>query len=141
MAYNFFVDSDILLDVLVDRKPFVNESYELFKAQYNNLAQLYTTASIILNVQYTGNKLLGKIIAKNAIKELLSFIKICITSKETILKAYNSSFSDIEDGVQYYSAATDKSIDFFVTRNTKDYKNADEHLKIIMPSEAIKILS
>ncbi|MEP6682512.1 MAG: hypothetical protein ABJA35_04595, partial [Parafilimonas sp.] len=60
MAYNFFIDSDVFLDVLVERKPFVEESFELFKAQYNKLAQLYTTGSIILNVQYSGNKLLGK---------------------------------------------------------------------------------
>lgn len=141
MVYNFFVDSDILLDVLVERKPFLNESFELFKAQYNNQAQLYTTASIILNVQYTGDKLLGKATAKTAIKKLLSFIKICLTDKDTILKAYNSSFTDVEDAVQYYSAAADKLIDFFVTRNIKDFKSADEHLKIVTPAEAIKILS
>ena len=141
MAYNFFIDSDIFLDVLLDRKPFVEESFELFKAQYNKQAQLYTTSSIILNVQYTGNKLLGKSIAKSAIKELLVFVKICLTDKNILTKAYDSGFSDVEDAVQYYSAASDKAIDFFVTHNTKDYKLADEHLKIITPNEAIKILS
>jgi predicted nucleic acid-binding protein len=139
MAYNFFIDSNVFLDVLVERKPFVEESFELFKAQYNKLAQLYTTGSIILNVQYSGNKLLGKTVAKAAIKELLLFIKICLTDKAIIQKAYNSSFADVEDAVQYYSAAADKVIDFFVTRNIKDYKHADEHLKIITPAEAIKI--
>ncbi|MEP6466946.1 MAG: hypothetical protein ABJB05_11610, partial [Parafilimonas sp.] len=99
------------------------------------------TGSIILNVQYSGNKLLGKVVAKAAVKELLLFIKICLTDKAIIQKAYNSSFTDVEDAVQYYSAAADKSVDFFVTRNTKDYKHADEHLKVITPAEAIKILS
>jgi len=141
MAYNLFVDSDVFIDVLVKRKPFVTESYELFKAQYNNKAQLFTTASIILNVQYTGNKLLGKAAAKTAIKKLLQFVKICLTSKETILKACNSSFADVEDAVQYYSAAADIAIDFLVTRNVKDYKQADTHLKIITPAEAIRILA
>ncbi len=141
MVYNFFIDSDILLDVLVERKPFFENSYELFKAQFNNQAQLYTTASIILNVQYSGDKLLGRTIAKAAIKELLSFIKICLTDKTIITKAYNSSFADVEDAVQYYSAAADKAVDFFVTRNTKDYKYADEHLKVVTPFEAIKVLS
>ena len=141
MIYNFFIDSDIFLDVLVERKPFVDESFELFKAQYNKQSQLYTTASIISNVQYMGNKLLGKATAKAAIRELLSFVKICITDKNIITKAYNSSFTDVEDAVQYYSAAADKAVDFFVTRNTKDYKHADEHLKIVTPAEAIKVLS
>lgn len=126
--------------MLVERKPFFPESFELFKAQYNNLAQLHTTASIILNVQYIAHKLLGKQAAKSAIKELVSFIKVCVTDKPVIIKAYNSSFADVEDAVQYYSAAEDKSIDFFITRNIKDYKNADEHLKIITPKEALKIL-
>ena len=141
MAYNFFIDSDVFLDVLVERKPFFQESFELFKAQYNNLAQLHTTASVILNVQYIADKLIGKQAAKSAIKELLSFIKVCMTDKTIITKAYNSSFTDVEDAVQYYSAAEDKSIDFFITRNIKDYKNADEHLKIITPKEALKILN
>src|ERR1035437_175364 len=30
MAYNLFVDSDILLDVILNRKPFVDHSLELF---------------------------------------------------------------------------------------------------------------
>lgn len=141
MAYNFFIDSDILLDVLVERKPFFDNSFALFTAQYNNLIQLYTTASIILNIQYAGNKLLGKTQAKAAVQKILSFIKICVTEKQAIVKAYNSQFTDVEDAIQYYSAAADNSIDFFVTRNIKDYKNADEHLKIITPAEALRILS
>ena len=81
MAYNFFIDSDIILDVLLERKPFFNDSYALFTAQYNNHVQLHTTASIILNVQYSGDRLLGKPVTRNAIKAFLSFIKICLTDK------------------------------------------------------------
>ena len=141
MAYNFFVDSDVLLDVLVERKPFFAESFELFKAQYDSHAQLFTTASVILNVQYAGNKLLSKTVARAAVQKLLSFLKICITDKRTLIKAYSSSFADVGDAVQYYSAVADNSVDFFVTRNVKDYRTADEHLKIITPAEAIKVLS
>ncbi len=91
MAYNFFIDSDILIDVLIDRKPFVEESFELFNAQYNKLAKLYTTASIILNVQYIGNKLLGKAGAKAAVKEMLLFVKICLSDKNILINACNSA--------------------------------------------------
>ena len=141
MAYNFFVDSDIFLDVLVERKPFFNNSYALFTAQFNNQILIYTTASVILNVQYSGDKLVGRTITKYGIKELLTFIKICVTDKSIVAQAYNSSFADVEDAVQYYSAGADNSIDFFVTRNVKNYKYADAHLKIITPAEAIKIFS
>jgi hypothetical protein len=93
----------------------------------------------MLNIPF--NKLPGKAIAKAAVKKLLSFVKICVTDKGTINKAYNSSFIDIEDAVQYYSAAADKAVDFLVTRNAKDYKYTDEHLAIITTSGAVKILS
>ncbi|HYK45044.1 MAG TPA: PIN domain-containing protein [Parafilimonas sp.] len=121
-------------------RPFFAESFQLFKAQYNNQAQLCSTASVISNVQYGGNKLLGKMSPGAAVQKLLSFVKICVTDKRTIVKAYNSPFGDVEDAVQYYSAVADNSIDFFVTRNVKDFKHADEHLKVITPGEGVKIL-
>lgn len=141
MAYNFFLDSDVILDFLMERQPGYENSRQLFENKIKNTANLHSTAAIILNVQYISQKIIGKAKATELIKNLVLLFDICFTSKETILKAYNSSFTDIEDAVQYYSAAADKSIDFFVTRNTKDYKNADEHLKIVTPSEVIKILS
>ncbi len=141
MAYNFFLDSDVILDFLMQRHVHYENSRKLFETKLKSAANLYTTAAIILNVQYISQKIIGKARATELIKKLVLLMEVCVTSKETILKAYNSSFADIEDAVQYYSAAADKSIDFFVTRNTKNYKNADEHLKIVKPSEVIKTLS
>lgn len=141
MAYNFFLDSDIILDFLMERRPHYENSNQLFEKRVNGTINLYTTASVILNVQYLSQKIIGKERSVALIKNLLSLFNICISSKEIIVKAYNSSFTDVEDAVQYYSATADKSVDFFVTRNTKDYKHADEHLKIVTPAEAIKILT
>jgi predicted nucleic acid-binding protein len=141
MAYNFFLDSDVILDFLMERQPWYENSRELFEKKLKGDAGIYTTAAIILNVQYISQKIIGKAKAILLIQKLLSLLDICIISKDTIIKAYNSPFADIEDAVQYYSAAGDKSVDFFVTRNAKDYRPADEHLKVITPAEAIKILS
>lgn len=141
MAYNFFLDSDVILDLLMERQPHYENSRKLFENKLTNAINLHTTAAIILNVQSISQKIIGKLKATELITKLVLLIDICFTSKETILKAYNSSFADVEDAVQYYSAAADKAVDFFVTRNTKDYKYADEHLKIVTPFEAIKVLS
>jgi len=35
---------------------------------------------------------------------MLSFVKICAIDKNILLRVYNSSFADMEDAVQYYSA-------------------------------------
>ena len=141
MAYNFFLDSDVILDFLMERYPHYQNSRELFEMNLKGDAGIYTTGSIVLKVQYLSQKIIGKPKAAQLVQKLLSLIEICVTSKEILLKAYNSSFADVEDAVQYYSAIAEKSVDFFVTRNVKDYKYADEHLNIITPAEAIKILS
>lgn len=141
MAYNFFLDSDVILDFLMERSLHYNNSRLLFNNRIKNVINLYTTSSVLLNVQYISEKIIGKANAYKLIQKLVLLFDICHTSKETILKAYSSSFADVEDAVQYYSAVADKSVDFFVTRNTKDYKYADEHLKIVTPAEAIKVLS
>ncbi|HEY2728068.1 MAG TPA: hypothetical protein VGI61_12905, partial [Parafilimonas sp.] len=114
---------------------------ELFEKKLKELNHFYTTTIAILNVQYISQKVIGRARAVQLIQKLILLFNICITPGEIISKAYNSSFTNVEDAVQYYSAAADKSVDFFVSRNTKDYKHADEHLKIITPAEAIKILS
>lgn len=141
MAYNFFIDSDIILDFLMEREPYYAVSKDLFERKSGGEINICTTATVILNVQYISQKIVGKEKSIQLIKKLVLLFNIIFTSKETILKAYDSGFSDVEDAVQYYSAVADRSVDFFVTRNTKDYKMADEHLKIITPAEAIKILS
>lgn len=141
MAYNFFLDSDVILDFLMERQPYYFYSNGLFEKKIEGIANIHTTAAIILNAQYISQKIIGKSNALQLMQKLVSLFNICLTPKEIILKAYNSSFTDVEDAVQYYSAVADKAIDFFVTRNIKDYKHADEHLKIVTPAEAIKILS
>ena len=141
MAYNFFLDSDVILDFLMEREPYYPVSKDLFERKLSGEITMCTTAAVILNVQYISQKIIGKEKSIQLIKKLVSLFSIIFTSKETILKAYDSSFTDVEDAVQYYSAATDRVIDFFVTRNTKDYKHADENLNIVTPAEAIKVLS
>ena len=141
MTYNFFLVSDVILDFLMEREPFYVFSKDLFEKKLSGEITICTTAAVILNVQYISQKIIGKEKSIQLIKKLVLLFNISFTSKETILKAYDSSFTDVEDAVQYYSATADRAIDFFVTRNTKDYKHADEDLKIITPAEAIKILS
>ena len=55
---------------------------------------------------------------------LMSIINVLVVNKETILQAMNSSFKDLEDALQNYSAESDKTIKVIVTRNVKDYKGS-----------------
>ena len=73
---------------------------------------------------------------------LSDLLKIVIMTKidgETIRQVFEEKrVRDLEDLIQYYSA-TEKKIDFLVTRNIKDFPKTDEII-IISPDELMKIL-
>jgi predicted nucleic acid-binding protein len=60
--------------------------------------------------------------------------------KEAILQALQSSFRDREDAWQYFTALMVRA-DYFITRNTKDYRAAVDALPVYTPQEFSKLLS
>ena len=54
-----------------------------------------------------------------------------------MLEALNSKFKDKEDALQYYTALY-HGADYFITRNTKDYKHKTIALPVFSPQEFMK---
>ena len=140
MGYKLFVDSDVLLDVILKREHLVDQSLELFFHRSKETVQLFTSSSIIINTQYIGEKLTGRAHAKIGMKKLLNFLEIVNPAKESILRAYDPNFTDIEDGIQYITALDNEDIDYYITRNTKDFRMNEAHLPVLTPSQFLKLL-
>ena len=140
MAYNIFIDADIILDVLLKREDFYQDSYAIFILGEQDEINLYSSSSIILNVQYIGTRLLSnkKSVAKTIYYLLENFIDVINPTKQTILKAYDSDYSDYEDAVQYFTAKDSGIIDYFVTRNVKDYKKENNGIPVLTPSQYLR---
>ncbi len=119
---NLFIDTDVLLDIVLDRKEFFKDSYAIFQKFENGEIVLYTSSSIIINAQYVGQKLIAKVQCRSVINYLLNYFIILDADINVIKKAYQSKFPDVEDAVQYYTATRDGNIDFFVTRNIRNFK-------------------
>lgn len=142
MAYNIFIDSDIILDVLLKREGFYEDSYAIFVLCEQEYVVLYTSSSIILNVQYIGGRISSKKnVAKTIYYLIEKFIEVINPTRQTILKAYDSDFSDYEDAVQYLTAKDSGFIDYFISRNVKDYNKASKILPVITPSQFLKQIS
>ncbi|NNU34883.1 hypothetical protein HK413_14015 [Mucilaginibacter sp. S1162] len=60
----------------------------------------------------------------HSLQRLRSVISIIEVNEVVIDLALKSNFSDFEDAVQYY-AARSANVDFIITRNIKDYKDAN----------------
>ena len=140
MDYKLFLDSDVILDVVLQRDGFYQNSFPLFKMMEDQTVLLYTSSSAIMNVQYLSTKFIGKNKAVEGIKYLLNFLEILDCNKKILLKAYNTKCRDIEDAVQYFTAIHAETVTHFISRNIKDYKEIGERfLPVLTPLQFLKL--
>ena len=125
-------DTNIILDVLLNRKEFVEYSANIVGMVESNQIEGYLSATTITTLDYLISKTKNKKQAKTEIIKLLAIFKIAEVNSKVIELSVNSEFDDFEDAVQYYSGEC-CGAESLVTRNTKDYKNAN--LPIYTPEE------
>lgn len=101
MSNNLFINTDIILDIVLDREEFFENSSSIFGLYENGELILFTSPSIIINAQYTGQRLISKEKCKLTINYLLNYFTILEANLSILKKAYQSKFSDIEDAIQY----------------------------------------
>jgi predicted nucleic acid-binding protein len=131
-----FLDTDIILDFLGDRKPFSQAALKIFLAGHNKQIALYTSSNSITTAYYILCKLTSEKRSRELITDLLGHITIIPVTHSTLESAFTSSFKDVEDAVQFYTALTTSEMDCIVTRNIKDYKRST--LTVISSDEFIK---
>lgn len=117
----YFVDTDVILDLLTKRIPHFHFSAVLFTLAEMGKYELFTTPTVMANTFYILRKQLGNEGAKTALRRLRIIIHIIDSSEKVIDQALNSAFSDFEDAIQCYTAIND-GINCVITRNVKDYK-------------------
>jgi predicted nucleic acid-binding protein len=130
-----FIDTDIILDLLCKREPFYSYAAEVFTMGDTGVITLVTTPLVFANVFYILRKILGIGKAKELLRKLRIMIEVVPLNDKVIDLALNSSFSDFEDGIQYFGAR-EQGIKLLLTRNVKDYKETD--LIIQTPEEYLK---
>jgi len=131
-------DTNIILDVLLNREPFVKLSANLVSAVENKKIEGFLCATTITTLDYLISKEINRNKANVEVRKLLSIFNISEVNLKVLELSLNSEFKDFEDAVQYYSGEC-RSVGGLVTRNTKDYKQAK--LPIYTPDELWGIIS
>lgn len=134
---NLFIDSDIFLDVLLDREPFSDDSSKIFDLSVFNTHQLYSSAICIANIYYICSKFVGNDKARKHLNTIKPLFKIVPTSDISIQQALDLDFADLEDAFQYFTAL-DHSLDVIITRNTQDFKRSK--IPVLTPTEFLAYL-
>ncbi len=129
------LDTNVILDVLLDRESFKEDSLNAMKKAINEGHILYISASAVTDIFYILKKANGKTKAINYLKNLLSILNVAVVNENCILNALNSKINDYEDAVVDETAVY-SSIDLILTRNIKDFKEAKTI--VMTPSDYLK---
>jgi len=119
-----FIDTDIILDLLLQRDPFFVHALELFRRIESGEFNAHVSALIVWNIYYLVEKYSGKKKAHQKVTELRALLKIIPVDEKIIDLSLQSDFKEFEDSIQYF-AAKSKNITTIITRNKKDYRTGD----------------
>lgn len=132
------LDTDVLVDVAIDRRPFAASSSDLLDRLERfpgSGAIAWHTAS---NFYYLVARAQGDGSARDFIAELIRFLMVAQTDTEALRYAASLSMLDFEDAMQV-AAARSCGATHIVTRNLRDYVRSP--IPAITPQEAISVLS
>jgi predicted nucleic acid-binding protein len=123
MSPRVFLDTDVILDLLLRREPFFAAAAELFLAvQDGNIEAcvsplIFSNLSYILGQQSAAPEVIG------TLRKLRLVVRVLPVDEKILDLALSSTFKDFEDAIQYYTAFTN-GLEAVVTRNKRDYREA-----------------
>jgi len=131
-----FIDTDVIIDFLSDRKPHSREAAIIFTLIEQKKIKGYASSLTFSNLYYVLRKIESHNKVKSKLESLSQIVGILKVEERTIKEALGSDFPDFEDSIQYFSALDSKKIDVIITRNTRDYKKSD--IPIMTPGDYLK---
>ncbi|MCU0518971.1 MAG: PIN domain-containing protein [Oscillatoria sp. Prado101] len=114
------LDTNIILDALLQREPFVRDAKALFEAIESQRVIGYVTATTLTDIFYIVRKNKGAEIGKREVATLLAGMQVCTVNRAILEAAVSSNMSDFEDAVQLACAMAD-NLDAIVTRDTEGF--------------------
>ena len=120
---SIFLDTNVILDLIEDRKPFSLYTQYIFSRKEANEVILYTSSLNFANLHYIISKKTNKDTALKTLIKLKLLISLLPLTDKIIELSLASNFSDFEDAIQYFTAI-ENGINTIITRDIKDFKKA-----------------
>ena len=132
------LDTNIVIDVLMDRMPFADSAAELFSQVETGIVIGYLCGTTITTVYYLACKAVGAPRAQAEIKKLLTLFEVAPVNRLVLETALDAGFTDFEDAV-VHQAACHAGAEAIITRNQKDFKKS--RIPVYSSDEMVKILA
>lgn len=135
MKTRLFIDTNVMLDLLGERIPFYESIAKIATLADKGQIIIVVSALSYATVHYFLTKFENSEMAKEKLRKFRVISEICDLDELVIEKGLNSSFSDFEDSLQYFSALK-SDCNILITRNGKDFK--ESQIPILTSDEYIK---
>lgn len=133
---NLLIDTNVILDVLLNREPFSREAYEVLRLAQREDIQEFVSASAITDIYYIINRnLKDKEQTRKLLQNLLTIVSVAAVTESEIRTALGGEWPGFEDSVQH-AVALHAGMDRIVTRNEKDYGKA--RIPVLSPAMLLR---
>lgn len=132
-----FLDTNILIDVIANRKPWVDEALVLFELAKQQRLSLVVADFSFINLAYITRKFFSQKELYALFCDFCRYIEIVEVGREVIEKSFQNQWKDMEDCIQYLVAKRER-VDYLITRNKKDFLGAD--IPILSPSDFLAMI-
>ena len=113
-------DTDVLIDVLLDREPHAAGAADLLSRVERGEIQGFACANSFTTIFYLARKAVGLDQARSHVSLLLSILEVAPVNRAVLEEAQRSSVRDFEDAVVVASAGQVEA-NCIVTRNARDF--------------------
>ncbi len=127
-------DTNIVMDVVLDRTPFSSSSTRLFALSERGVFSGSLCATTLTTIHYLAGKKLGKDRAQAVVGTLMSLFEIVPVTRAVLESAWSLGWEDFEDGV-LHEAARHSGIGVLVTRDMKGFSKAA--LSVLTPDQLL----
>ncbi|WP_304066392.1 type II toxin-antitoxin system VapC family toxin [Pedobacter glucosidilyticus] len=128
-----FLDTNIIVDLIADRRPFSKYAIEIFSNAEAKKIKIFTSSHSIATTHYLLKKYLDEKALREVLYNLLDYLTVEPVNIDILKKGLRSKHKDFEDAIQILCASSIEKIDCIVTRNIKDFKNCE--ILVLPPDE------
>lgn len=128
MKKHYLVDTNVIIDILLDRED-ADAACAVFDDAERGDYYLHICALSFTTLFYSLRKILSREDRINALTQLKEAMEVAEVDGNVIDMALKSGWKDFEDAVQNFSAVVDPQISAIITRNIKDFK--DSNLEVV----------
>jgi predicted nucleic acid-binding protein len=128
------VDTNVVLDVLLNRKPFAQDAAEVFALVETSVIKGFLCATTVTTLDYLLRQTITSLKARQALKKLLDLFEIAPVNRPVLEQALGGKVSDFEDAVLEQSGLL-AAVDVITTRNTKHFRKSS--LIVLDPAELL----